>query len=82
MRILITSSEHRIRLCLPLCALRLLPTLAAKNKSDCETQQQSSITPSQLRALLCELRRAKKTFGSLVLVDVLSSDGQSVKITL
>ncbi len=42
----------------------------------------SLMTEENLRALAEEILRAKRIFGNLVLVDVVSSDGTMVKITL
>jgi hypothetical protein len=40
------------------------------------------LTEMQIYALSIELKRAKKTLANLPLIDVVSNDGQKVKITL
>lgn len=40
------------------------------------------ITPAQMRALVRELKKARRTFGRLTLVEAESADGDRVKIVL
>lgn len=40
------------------------------------------LTAEQLNCLSAELKRIKKTYGKLTLVDIRTHDGQSIKITL
>mgnify|MGYP003299757012 CR=1 FL=1 len=40
------------------------------------------ITPAQVRMLCAELRRIKRKYGHYELVEVISADGETVRITL
>ncbi len=73
MKIFIQSGKFRLRL---VVGLRFALWLFKKKTSGAEV-------PDEVwKILRRELKKAKKTFGKLPLVDIQSSDGDIVKITL
>lgn len=84
MRIHVKTPEHSIRLVLPSyllfssCSAWLGETLGRKYAPEA----MADIPPGALPKLCRELRRLKWKRGALVLVEVETPDGQTVKITL
>lgn len=79
MLIKVNSEEHRFTLPIPNCLLGLGAwglRVASRYSDDIP------VTPEQLRVLIRELKKARRTFGRLTLVDIESADGEKVKIVL
>ena len=84
MRILVKGDEHTIRLLLPTTLIfsgltAEIATLCLRKSAPDQLNQLSS---GQMRSLFSEFRRIKDKHGSWELIDVQSSDGETVKIIL
>lgn len=82
MKIIVRNQEQNLNLTLPtnLIFSKFILKLVLKNSRHISKIDQ--IPPQAIDALLDELRRIKKRYGSWELVEVHSADGEFVKITL
>lgn len=84
MKIQIRGSEHNLTLILPTRMLfsRTVVRLANHFGRKYAGEAMAQLPPEALDALFAEFRRIKKVHGAWELVDVQSSDGESVRIIL
>ena len=73
------DKPRKLMICLPTRAIfsSLSATIAANVSKD-----DLDLTSAQMRALFREIRRSRKILGDLPLVEVISSDGEYVRIDL
>jgi len=84
MRIRIKSDERNLNIVLPTKLIfgRWIVYLANTVGRKYAGEQMAAISPEALDALFKEFRRIKDHYGKWELVDIQSSDGESVKIIL
>jgi len=81
MKIKIEADGHRFTIPLPTGVV--LNGITTKIiSSELKKHSDIPLTEEQLKVLIKELKRAKKTFPKLPLVDVQTADGEKVLITL
>ena len=84
MRIQVTSSENVVDIPIPTALIfndltALIGCSAIRKYSPPGVQ---NLSHRQISVLFAEFRRIKRKYGSWVLVDIQSADGQTVQITL
>ena len=84
MRIKVTGEGRNIKICLPTALIfnGITAEIAAYGMRRHAPDRVSNLSPKQMRALFSEFRRIKNMYGAWTLVDVQSSDGETVKIIL
>lgn len=73
------QKPHKLLICMPTRAIfsSLSATIAANVSKD-----NLHVTSAQMRVLFREIRKSRKILGDLPLVEVISSDGEYVRIDL
>ena len=73
------DKPRKLMICLPTRAIfsSLSATIAANVSKD-----ELNLTSAQMRTLFREIRQSRKLLGDLPLVEVLSSDGEYIRIDL
>ena len=82
MKIHVTGGDHDLNLTLPTRLLLNRHVVKLVCKSDKFGAKLEEIPEETLTRLLEELNRIKKKYGTWELVEVISADGEIVKITL
>ncbi len=84
MRVLVKDSKRTIRFWLPTSLIfsNITAEIASRTMSQYVSEPCVNLSAVQLRALFAEFRRIKRQYGSWILVDVQSSEGQTVNIIL
>jgi len=83
MKILVRGNAHNIRIALPTALVFNSHILRfALGKSWVDGVKINGLSRQQADALSAEIRRIKKNHGSWTLVEVWSSDGETVTVTL
>lgn len=84
MKIFVREQDKTVvQLCIPNAVVcnRLMASVIVKQVNK-HSPKKLPVTASQLHRLMCELKRCAKHFKPLTLVEVESSDGETVRITL
>ena len=84
MRIKIKGEGRNVDICLPTALIfnGITAEVAAYSMGKSAPARDNNLSARQMRALFSEFRRIKNKYGTWTLVDVQSSDGETVKIIL
>ena len=84
MRIKVKGEGRNVDICLPTALIfnGITAEVAAHSMGKYAPARDNNLSAKQMRALFSEFRRIKNKYGTWTLVDVQTSDGETVKIIL